>query len=167
MVARIRSSWQWIPPGRQVVMDAGGKCAPVVSRAIRTEFIQPPRAGKCRGANLPRDDWGFVSGGLLLHWPQKRHQGNFNPDAHGSLWGQIERCCRPRLMPDEFRSIRVLRLCSRLSRREHSVKTGYSQSPERGARKRNVLCFQFIVGLPKLDVAGFRVVGLVEFAINS
>src|ERR1017187_10766121 len=32
--------------------------------------------------------------------------------------------------------------------REHRVKTRYSQSPERGARKRNVLCYQFTVVFP-------------------
>ena len=31
---------------------------------------------------------------------------------------------------------------------KREVKTGYSKSPERDARKRNVLCFQFIVVFP-------------------
>src|SRR5882762_11801231 len=31
---------------------------------------------------------------------------------------------------------------------QHRVKTGYSLSPERGAWKRNVLCFQFTVVFP-------------------
>jgi hypothetical protein len=45
--------------------------------------------------------------------------------------------------------IRVLRL-----RREESIeKTRYSQSPERGAGKRNVLCFQFTLVFPRCSVA--------------
>jgi hypothetical protein len=43
----------------------------------------------------------------------------------------------------------VCSVCAPLrSMPEHKVKTGYSQSPERGAGKRNVLCFQFTVVFP-------------------
>src|SRR5579872_3526397 len=44
---------------------------------------------------------------------------------------------------------RLCSVCAPLrAARKHRVKTRYSQSPERGVRKRNVLCFQFTVVFP-------------------